>query len=131
MKIDKQVAFCIIENPENGEILFLERVKDPQGWSLPGGKFDENETPEDAMTREVWEETGLMILRNGSRYLGAIKLKKDKIGHVFHVYAKEFKPRLAEGEHKSFLWVKSWEKINLAGKVSVMLQLLNTMYGKS
>ena len=131
MKIDKQVAFCIIENPENGKILFLERVKDPQGWSLPGGKFDENESPEEAMVREVFEETGLIILRNGARYLGAIKLKKSKIGHVFHVYSKEFKPVLSEGEHKKFMWVKNWDKINLAGKVGTMLGLLNKKYEQS
>jgi 8-oxo-dGTP diphosphatase len=30
-------------------------------WSLPGGKLDYRETPEQAAVREAWEETGLRI----------------------------------------------------------------------
>lgn len=30
-------------------------------WSAPGGSVDPNETPADAVVREVWEETGLFI----------------------------------------------------------------------
>ena len=30
-------------------------------WSAPGGSVDPNETPADAVVREVWEETGLYI----------------------------------------------------------------------
>lgn len=124
MEQDKQVSFCIIESPETREILFLERVKKPHEWSLPGGKFDDSETPYRAMTREVFEETGLMILPNTAQYLGVVRLKDDKVGHVFHIWAKEFKPVLAEGEHKKFVWVKDWKKLKLAGKVKKMLKLM-------
>ena len=30
-------------------------------WSAPGGSVDPNETPADAVVREVWEETGLYV----------------------------------------------------------------------
>lgn len=49
---------AIIKN-EKGEILF----QYPGGgfWSLPAGATEPGETPEKAVVREVWEETGLQV----------------------------------------------------------------------
>ena len=48
----------VIQN-EKGELLL---VKDKKwGWNLPGGKIEENETPETAARREVFEETNLVV----------------------------------------------------------------------
>jgi hypothetical protein len=43
---------------ERGEILLLERA-DGSGWCLPCGFVEPNETPAEAIIREVREETGL------------------------------------------------------------------------
>lgn len=62
---------AVIENAE-GEILVATRAKDPakDTLDLPGGFIDMHETAEEAVCREVHEETGLLI--TSAEYLFSI-----------------------------------------------------------
>lgn len=55
---------AVIEN-EKGEILICRMPEDrgayPGQWAIPGGGIDEGEKMEEALYREIWEETGLKI----------------------------------------------------------------------
>ncbi|MEZ5877406.1 MAG: NUDIX hydrolase [Tepidamorphaceae bacterium] len=41
------------------EVLLVKRAKPPFLWSLPGGRIEPGETPEQAAIRELMEETGV------------------------------------------------------------------------
>ena len=45
---------------EKGEILLV-RQRDGGIWSTPGGAVEPDESPVDAVVRETWEETGLLV----------------------------------------------------------------------
>jgi ADP-ribose pyrophosphatase YjhB (NUDIX family) len=51
---------ALVENPE-GQVLLVRSYKWGGTWSLPGGKIERGETQEEALRREMLEETGLEI----------------------------------------------------------------------
>lgn len=57
-------VYAILRN-EKGKFLLLRRSEkshsNPGKWDLPGGKLIRREPIEEAVVREVWEETGISI----------------------------------------------------------------------
>jgi ADP-ribose pyrophosphatase YjhB (NUDIX family) len=46
---------------ESDKILLVEQAYPPFRWTQPGGRIEQGETPEQAVVREILEETGLMV----------------------------------------------------------------------
>lgn len=61
-------------------------------WGLPGGSLDYSETPEDAVLREVLEETGWRIAIDD--FLFVKSWAPDRIGlyYICHIEQGEFQP---------------------------------------
>lgn len=46
---------------DSSDRILLVRQRDGDAWSTPGGAIEPDETPADAVVREVWEETKLLV----------------------------------------------------------------------
>jgi len=52
---------AVIPNAQ-GEVLFIRR-SDDGGWGMPAGSIELHESISDCLRREVWEETGLEVIK--------------------------------------------------------------------
>ncbi len=66
----------VLVDPDLNVIVVGQRNRSPSlgSWTFPGGRIKEGETPEEAATREVFEETGIWITLNDLRSCGRILL---------------------------------------------------------
>lgn len=58
-----------LRHPASGNILLVRHTYGSDSWMLPGGAIERGETPEQAATREVWEE--LRIRLNGTSFFAS------------------------------------------------------------
>lgn len=104
----KNTTLCYIER--DGCYLMLHRVKkvndlNHDKWIGIGGKFEENESPEECLLREAREETGLTLTQ--WRYCGIVTFVSDRwegeYMHLFH--ATGFEGELIDCDEGVLEWV--------------------------
>ena len=102
-------TLCYIEKGD--AYLMLHRVKKKNDlnhdkWIGIGGKFEENETPEECMRREAMEETGLKL--TGLRLRGIITfLSNEYEGEYMYLFtASGFTGEMTECDEGTLEWVK-------------------------
>ncbi len=107
-------TLCYIE--KDGKYLMLHRVKkendlNKDKWIGIGGKFEDKESPEDCLMREVYEETGLTLTRFS--YRGIVTFVSDEYPTEYmHLFtADKFTGGLKECDEGVLEWVdKSFVK---------------------
>lgn len=60
-------ASAFVIDPYTKKILLIKHKKNGR-WTQPGGHIENDETPEEAALREVYEETGLRVRLLGERF---------------------------------------------------------------
>lgn len=109
----KNTTLCYLLQEDS--VLLLHRVKKENDlnhdkWIGIGGKFEENESPEECLVREAWEETGLTL--TGYQYRGIVTFVSDRWeGEYMHLYtATEWTGTIKECDEGVLEWV-SLEKM--------------------
>ncbi len=130
----KLTTLCYIE--KDNKYLMLHRVKkendcNKDKWIGVGGKFEEGESPEECLLREVYEETGLTL--TNYRFRGIVTFVSDEWeGEYMHLFtASEYEGELLENAMRDcsegeLVWVPKYEieKLNLWEGDKIFLRLL-------
>jgi 8-oxo-dGTP diphosphatase len=105
----KLTTLCYIEN-DRGEYLMLHRTKKEHDfnhdkWIGLGGKFEPDETPEECLLREVYEETGLTL--TGYQFRGIVTFLSDEWeGEYMHLFtADRYEGILQECDEGDLAWI--------------------------
>ena len=106
-KIKHFSVLAIIER--NGKYLMEERNIRPYGYSMITGHIDEGEEPIEALRREIYEETGMILLKTELIFEGEtkeIECPYNSDYHHWYVFRADIKgePKLDTREVKSIGW---------------------------
>ncbi len=108
-------TLCYIE--QDSKYLMLHRVKKKNDinhdkWIGIGGKFEELESPEDCLLREVKEETGLTLTR--WRYRGIVTFVAEKDPQFMHLYTADgFTGQLKTCDEGNLEWIEKKKLLEL------------------
>ena len=112
----KLTTICYIE--KDGKYLMLHRTKKKndmnQGkWLGIGGKFEENETPEECIIREVKEETGLTLKSYKLRGIVTYISNQYETEYMYIFTSNDFEGKLIECNEGDLKWIPINELLNL------------------
>lgn len=101
---------CIIKS--GNKILFLQRKSknfNEVVWAIPAGKIEKGETPEQALKREIKEETKLELSDFSIIKKYNIRLNKKNYDFTYFLFKAEVPENsevIISDEHISYRWVK-------------------------
>jgi 8-oxo-dGTP diphosphatase len=89
VKRDASLAVGAVVLGADGRVLLVKRGRPPSAgaWSLPGGHVEPSESLEDAIVREVREETGLAVEPRLS--LGVVRVEREGFRYDIHEFLCE------------------------------------------
>jgi 8-oxo-dGTP diphosphatase len=100
--------YAILRN-EKGEFLLLKRSEDshtnPGKWDLPGGKLEREEILEEAIVREVWEETEITIVPGEIAGYVTFELPEKKVIAIVYDGGYIVSDVKLSHEHTEYSWI--------------------------
>ena len=104
----KNVTLCYIE--KNGKYLLLHRTKkendlNKDKWIGVGGKFEDKESPEECVVREVKEETGLTLNSYELRCVVTFVSNEWETEYMYVFTSNDFTGKLIECKEGELEWI--------------------------
>ena len=124
-------TLCYIE--KDNKYLMLKRVKKKEDinkgkWIGVGGHFEEGESPEECVCREVLEETGLRLKSYKARGILTFVQNKTFTEYIWLFTADEYEGELIECDEGILEWIDKDKisELELWEGDRIFLELLNT-----
>jgi ADP-ribose pyrophosphatase YjhB (NUDIX family) len=132
----KVLAYITRERDGRRELLVFTHRDDPEaGVQVPAGTVEPGEPIEDALFREIREESGLTDVQLVRKLAEHEEVEWDNFRHVFHLIAPNGAPdrwtHIVHGQGEDagmvfeYRWVDLSERVELAGAQHKWLGLLN------
>ena len=107
----EKVQSCILTNIclvyREDEILVIERTKkDWPGLTFPGGHIEKDENFDEAVKREVKEETGLTIRKPVLCGIEEFKTEKEDRYLMFYYKTDKFSGKIKDSKEGKVFWIK-------------------------
>lgn len=97
--------FLVLKRPEDDEDM-------PGVWEFPSGNAETGENLQDALIREVWEETGVELDRKSLKIVSLQQYESEKSDYIkcsvqinFVANLKEMPSIILSEEHTDYKWV--------------------------
>jgi mutator protein MutT len=113
-----QAAACFIK-AEDSFLFLLRSAHKSEGlkWGIPGGKMDPGELPENAVVREIYEETQLKLTKENLHFLDKVYIRYPEMDFTYYMYeyclASVPKYLQLNDEHIDYRWIKLEEALQL------------------
>lgn len=117
-------VLCLLH--QDGHFLLQNRVKnDWQGFTLPGGHVEPNESIVEAVVREMKEETGLTIL--DPKLCGVKQFPIEEGRYIVFLFkATQYKGELVSSDEGQMYWIKT-EELDHVNLVKDFKDLIDVM----
>jgi len=126
---DFEVSGCFCEY--DGKLLFIKRSASRSyagKWGMPGGKLEKGETPEEAMDREFFEETGITADKFKKEFVKSVFVSQngnDMVYHLFILKLKDFIENIVTEDGEEITWehIENVKNLDLVEDVSEVFEL--------
>ncbi|EGQ9764616.1 NUDIX domain-containing protein [Vibrio alginolyticus] len=122
--MQKQRVSALMVNRQNAEIILIKRFKEGRDyWVFPGGGVEPKERLEQAIVREVFEETSLRI-DNYQQVFSVVNRGRKE--HFYLINVQFFEPRLSSHsperatQSSSNRYELTWVKLNDLSKLNLV-----------
>lgn len=113
-----EVVSCFLLHED--KTLFIKRAANkPQGgtWGIPAGKKEINESPKNAIVREIKEETGVDLNIEDINYFKTLYVRYPSYDFKYNIYSSKLTTRpyiiLDGNSHCDFVWLNPFDALKL------------------